>query len=316
MPEQRVEGREQGRAVRDRPAPARAAERGQVAGQDEPAGVKALDRDLGHHALGHHRAQGGAARGPRQARVGEIPAQIELGGRAHGVERALHVPAEELLGRHRLHRGGCDRTLEEIVALLEVPARVDGEHAGHPEIVDRVLDGPPVPPAAAAASRAARLHFAVAHRAIGADGLGHQGQQLGIAPQPGGPAGMPSPVVEHRALPPGQHRGGHETGRVGPVLEEEPAAVDQPVEPGPVVGAEAAPDREVVGPVEHVDRIHLQPAHVLDEARQARGGEPVGARPGQVLPLQEQGGDRAEREDGVRHRPGGYQPGAAAQGVR
>jgi hypothetical protein len=58
-----------------------------------------------------------------------------------------------------------------------------------------------------------------------------------------------------------------------------------------------------VGAVEHVDRIHLQPAHVLDEAGQARGGERAGARPDQVLPLQEQGGDRSEREDGVRHGP-------------
>src|SRR6185295_13796063 len=120
----------------------------------------------------------------------------------------------------------------------------------------------------------------------------------------------------HRALPPGQHRRGYETGRVGPVLEEEPAPIDQAVEPWPVVGAEAAPDREVVGAVEDVDRIHLDPTHVFDEARQARGTQAVGPRPGQVLALEEQGGDRADWEDGVRHGPGGYQPGVAAQGVR
>ena len=68
-----------------------------------------------------------------------------------------------------------------------------------------------------------------------------------------------------------------------PVLEEEPAAVDEAIEARPLVGAEAAPHREIVRALHHVDRVHLETAHVLDEPGQAVGREAVGARTTQML---------------------------------
>ena len=80
---------------------------------------------------------------------------------------------------------------------------------------------------------------------------------------------------------------------MGPVLEEEPPVVDEPVEPRAIVGAEATPHREIVGAVQDIDGIHLDAAHVLDEAAEAGRGQPGRARSGQVLALEEQRADRA-----------------------
>ena len=86
-----------------------------------------------------------------------------------------------------------------------------------------------------------------------------------------------------------------------PVLEEEAAPVDEPVEPRALVGAEAAPEREVVRAVEDVDRVELEAARVLDELDEPPGGQPAGARARQMLPLEEERGDRAEGERRDRH---------------
>src|SRR2546428_3523323 len=80
-----------------------------------------------------HGAERGPARPRPEAREGEVATQVRLGRRAHGVERALQVPALELLGRDRLDAQRVrHRALEEVEALLEVPPRVDGERARHP----------------------------------------------------------------------------------------------------------------------------------------------------------------------------------------
>ena len=84
-----------------------------------------------------------------------------------------------------------------------------------------------------------------------------------------------------------------------PVLEEQPPAIDQPIEALAVVGAEPAPDGQVVGAIEDVDRVHLQAPDVFDEATQAPRRQPGRARPREVLALEEEGRDRAGREDGT-----------------
>src|SRR5205823_4499843 len=132
--------------------------------------------------------------------------------------------------------------------------------------------GLPVPPPAAAARRAPPFEVRVPHRPVGLNGRLHETQHLGVPAEPVGPAGVPNAIVEHGAPPPRQHRGRHEARGVRPVLEQEPAAVDEPVEPRAVVGAEAAPHRHVMGAGEDVDGVELEPAHVLDEAAEAPGG--------------------------------------------
>src|SRR4030095_11959696 len=61
-----------------------------------------------------------------------------------------------------------------------------------------------------------------------------------------------------------------------------------PIEPRGVVRSKAAPDREVVGAIEDIDRVELQAAHVLDEAAQPAGAQGGRSRPGQMLALQEE----------------------------
>src|SRR5213595_2817337 len=131
--------------------------------------------------------------------------------------------------------------------------------------MQRVLDGPPRPPPAPAGG-AASVEVRVAHRPIDLNGGRHAAQYLRVAAEPVGPAGVPDAVVEHGAPPPRQRGGRHEAGGVRPVLEEQPASVDEPVEPRALVRAEAAPYRQIVGALEHVDRVQLEPTHVLDEA--------------------------------------------------
>jgi len=53
--------------------------------------------------------------------------------------------------------------------------------------------------------------------------------------------------------------------------------------------------REVVGAIEHVDGVELEPAHVFHEAAEPSGGEAGRSRPVEVLALEEKRGDGAER---------------------
>jgi len=43
-----------------------------------------------------------------------------------------------------------------------------------------------------------------------------------------------------------------------------------------------------VCPLHHVDRVHLDAAHVFDEARQSVGSQAMGARATEMLPVQEE----------------------------
>src|SRR5437667_118945 len=70
---------------------------------------------------------------------------------------------------------------------------------------------------------------------------------------------------------------------------------------GAVVRAEAAPHREVVGAIEDVDGIQLEPADVFDEATEAPGGQRGRAGAAEVLPLEEERGDGAQRGGATWH---------------
>jgi hypothetical protein len=212
------------------------------------------------------------------------------------MKRALHVPAEELLGRGGRAGGGRrQRTLQQVVALLEVLARVNRQRARHPQVVERMLHGAPVPPPALAPGSVA-VEVAVAHGPVGRDRGPDAFEHAHVPSQPVGPAGVADPVVEHGAAPPRQHRGRDETRGVRPVLEEQATAIDQAVERGPVVGAEAAPHREVVRTVQDVDRVELDAADVLREPDQASRRERRRARSQQMLPLEKEPGDGGRRE--------------------
>src|SRR5262245_41823939 len=301
VPEQRIEGREKRRSHRRGACPPGARKRGEIAREDEPAPRRTLDLDFRDLAALEHDAKSPSPRARHEAREREVARQIQLGRGAHGVQRALEVPALELFRRHRLHPGRVGhRALPEVVAFLEVLPRVNDEGAGHPEMVERVLDRPPRPPAALA-GRPAALEIGIGHRSVRADGVLDRAQHLRVPAQPARPAGVPAPVVEHSAPPPRQRGGRHEAGGVRPVLEEQPAPVHEPVEARTVVGAEAAPHRQVVRALEHVDRVELKSADVLDEAREARRRERGGVGSRQVLALEEERGDGAETDPARRH---------------
>src|SRR5205814_2847979 len=91
--------------------------------------------------------------------------------------------------------------------------------------------------------------------------------------------------------------------RVGPVFKEQAATIHEPVEPRAVVGSEAAPQRQIVRAIEHVDRVELHAAHVLDESAKPRRGEWACPRPRQVLPLEEERGDGVQRNGSQRALP-------------
>jgi len=179
-------------------------------------------------------------------------------------------------------------------------ARMDRQRPGHPEVVQRVLHRSPRPPPPAS-RRPPSLEIAIAHRPVGPDGLAHRLQHLAVSPEPPRPAGVAALVVEHRAPPPRKIRRRHEAGRVRPVLEQPPALIDLAIEPRPVVRPESAPDRQVVRALQDVDRVELNPADVLDEAAQARRRQRGRARPGEMLALQEERGDGAQRNRRAGH---------------
>src|SRR5262245_58216002 len=96
------------------------------------------------------------------------------------MERALEVPAAEVFPRRRLAlRNGRQGSLEQIVTLLEVLPRVDGQRPGHPQVMQRMPHGSPSPPPALARS-ASTLELAVRHRAIGSNGRPDPGHDLAV----------------------------------------------------------------------------------------------------------------------------------------
>ena len=192
----------------------------------------------------------------------------------------------------------------------DVVGGASGDHAPQGQ-VERVLERLPAPPATVAAPRATDLEVAVGHRSVALDRALDLREELRVPPQPARPARVTRAVVQHGAPPPRQRGDGHEARRVRPVLEQQAPAVHEAVEPCAIVRPEAAPERQVVRPVQHVDGIHLDAAHVLDEPDEPSRRERAAARPGEVLAREEQRRHRAQRNRASRHRAAAYHRPAA-----
>ena len=322
VPEERVERREQRGAPRREAAPAGRGQRRQVLRKHQPprastrsvpGGASAgaarpviLDRDLDHLAGVEHRPERLPTRPDLEAREGEVHAQVHLGRGSHRVEAAAQVPAQELPGRGRFdfpYR--WDHAFRQVEALLEVGPRVHQRAPRHPQPVEREGGGLPAPPPGGRTPPGV-LEIRVADRSALAERLLHRVDDARVPLEESRPPGVAHGVVQHRAPPHREVRGRNEARRVRPVLEQQPAVVGEAVEGAPIVGTETAPNREVVGPVQHVDRIDLEAARVLDEAQEARGGEALLAGAVEVLALEKERGDRAEGDAAGAHAvPGG-----------
>ena len=81
-----------------------------------------------------------------------------------------------------------------------------------------------------------------------------------------------------------------------PVLEQQPTLIYEAIEARAIVAPEATPYRQVMGAIEHVDRVELHAADVFDEANQTAGAERVTARPRQMLALEEERPDSVQRD--------------------
>jgi hypothetical protein len=145
------------------------------------------------------------------------------------------------------------------------------------------------------------LEAGVAERPARADRFLHHAHQAGMPLEEPGPSLVPMPIVEHRPAPRRKVCGRDQAGDVRPVLEQHAAAVDEPLERHTIEGTEAAPQRQVMGAIDDVDRVELDSACVLGEASEARSGQPTRTRPIQLLTLQEERSDGAEGEDRRAH---------------
>ena len=236
------------------------------------------------------------------AREGEVHPQVGLAGGPHGAERLPQVPPAEALPRQRLAGDGLGHhPLGQVEALPEVRPGVDERAPAHPQVVEGVRGGLPVPPAAGRARGAPVLEVGAAQGTAGGDRVLDRPQDAAVLLEPAAPGAAAQGVVEHRPAPGREVRRRHQAGGVGPVLEQEPPAVDEPLHGRAVVGSEAAPQREVVGALDHVDGVDLEPPDVLHEGQQGGGGEPAGPRPREVLAGQEEGGHGAAAEGGSGH---------------
>src|SRR5260370_16038408 len=88
--------------------------------------MRSLDLDVGDLAPLDHGVERGGAGAALEAGEGHVAGQVPLGRRSHGVQRALEMPALELLGRYRLAlQYRPDRALEQIETPVEMLLRVD-----------------------------------------------------------------------------------------------------------------------------------------------------------------------------------------------
>ena len=71
-----------------------------------------------------------------------------------------------------------------------------------------------------------------------------------------------------------------------------------------------------MGTVEHVDRVELYAADILDEARETSGAERRTARPCQMLALEEQRPDGVQRDACQCAAPSAHRPGAPVGDLR
>lgn len=108
-------------------------------------------------------------------------------------------------------------------------------------------------------------------------------------------------VGVHAVAEEGPGLDGEDGGFVGPVFGEFAAAVDEVVEVGFRVGAEAGEEDVVVGGAEDVDVVDLQEAETADRAADVGEGDGGGARPGEALGGEGDATGFGEGEGGAGH---------------
>ena len=236
------------------------------------------------------------------ARKGEVQAKVGRAGGPQGAQRLPQVPPAEALPRQRLPGDGVGHhPLGEVEALPEVRPGVHQRAPAHPEVVEGVRGGLPVPPATGRAGGTPVLEVGAARgdrrrRSRPRPPAGRGGSPGASRPRPdseGSSRASPGARPGSATPAPGRRRG--PSTRTG-------AGVGRRAGPRPaVVGPEAAPQREVVGALDHVDGIDLESPDVLHEGEQGGGGEPPGPRPREVLAGQEEGGHGAAADDGSGH---------------
>ena len=194
-----------------------------------------------------------------------------------------------------------DHPLGEVVDLLKaLPAR-DREMAGAPQELQRHLVRMPVPKAAARPLAVAEI--ARHDRAVLPDVVEHRLDPAVVVMlcEPAAIAARePRPVALEADLPVRVEAGRDDRGVVGPVLEQPRLALEEALQQCRPVGLVAREQDHVMGARHHVDAVHLDEAHALDQREQAIGGELAARRIGQPLQRQDQA-PRLLRRDADRH---------------
>lgn len=185
--------------------------------------------------------------------------------------RAVRVPAEQL--------GGHDVLRQRIPALEAVPPG-DRHVPDPPEVLERVLDLVPLPPAAAPAGRVAADLGGAGRAAVPQLGA-HPVQRArrgALPPERAalGPERIPAEAPEGPVLD-GQERGlVRQILRVAPRPPDAGPSQERALQHRGVVCAQPREQRKVVRPGEHVHRVDLQHAHALHRRVQVphsrRGG--------------------------------------------
>ena len=237
----------------------------QLPRRDELGEHRPRDRDL------HPEVVGQIAQGRDAERFGGVGEQLRLGlrlGRCGRVEDGRRKdplgdvvqPLEGRSARRDMNLPGDEQPLQSALLVRPIPHLLFWT-------ARRRLPG----------VRARGRHLARRQRALAAHPLEQSGDELRTFPGETGGATPDAFVVTRPSLPPAQQRlvlDRHQRRFVRPRLEEMALAARRPgelVEPRPVVGPEAAEQRQVVAAHENADRIDLQQVQAIDDGSQVAG---------------------------------------------
>ena len=208
-----------------------------------------------------------AGQGGGQAGVaagGEVPVDVAGRGHPEGAEAALGGQPDDLaLGRAAGRGPRGEPALGQVPDPLLALAAGDHDAALGPEDVEHAVD-------VAARRPAARLPGGAGPVLEGAGREGPAGAELAQdraaqrlvggqpGPQPPVVGGAVRGVAAHQQRVDRVVAGADDRGRVRPVLEQAPLAPEQRLQVGGVVGAEAAPQDQLVAAGDHADRVELE----------------------------------------------------------
>jgi hypothetical protein len=157
----------------------------------------------------------------------------------------------------------------EVIHLVEALPAGHGELPGPPEVFQGCLVRLPPPPGLVGPGRALVLEVAGEERPFLGDPVAHLGDDpLRVRADPFLPPGVhenAGPVALEADFPPGIPDGRDRRGVVRPVLEEPAVLFEQPGEQGRPVALEPGRERQVMGPLDDVDRVDLDEPHPDDE---------------------------------------------------